>query len=164
MTSFGLSVSKDYTTFCAGHFVTFEGDKCEPLHGHNYRVRLSLEGGLDEHSFIYNFVTLKKLLREFCDSLDHRMLLPTGNPLLDIRLDGDSYVVSYGSKKYRFPAEDVVQLPVPNTTSERLAEWLAHGILERLKGRGPHQLSALTVEVEETSGQSAYCRLPISQD
>jgi 6-pyruvoyltetrahydropterin/6-carboxytetrahydropterin synthase len=33
-----VRVSKDYLVFCAGHFITYDGDHCERLHGHNYRV------------------------------------------------------------------------------------------------------------------------------
>ena len=161
MTSFRLNVRKDYTVFCAGHFITYDGHRCEPLHGHNYRVSLALEGGLDENSYIYNFVTLKQLLRRLCDGLDHRMLLPTSNPLLNIRQEDSSFVVQYHAKKYVIPAEDVVQLPVPNTTAERLAEWLAGQVRQGLDALGQHGLTALEVEVEETFGQSAVCRLEL---
>ncbi len=33
-----VHVSKDYLVFCSGHFISFEGSKCERLHGHNYRA------------------------------------------------------------------------------------------------------------------------------
>ena len=33
-----VRVTKDHLVFCAGHFISYEGDKCERLHGHNYRA------------------------------------------------------------------------------------------------------------------------------
>lgn len=46
MPSFKIRVTKNYTVFCAGPFITYEGDKCEPLHGHNYHAA-SIEGELE---------------------------------------------------------------------------------------------------------------------
>ncbi len=46
MPSFKVRVAKDYTVFCVGHFTTYEGDQCKPLHGHNYRAG-SIEGELE---------------------------------------------------------------------------------------------------------------------
>ena len=43
MSTFKVHVSKDYLIFCAAHFVTYDG-VCEPLHGHNYRASVTLEG------------------------------------------------------------------------------------------------------------------------
>src|SRR3970040_115406 len=106
--SYRVEVSKDYTVFAAGHFITYDGDHGEPLHGHNYRAAVALEGVLDENAYVINFVLLKRLLRGLCDRLDHRMLLPTGTPLLSIERQPGSYVVRALDKTYVFPAEDVV--------------------------------------------------------
>ena len=86
MPAYRVHVVKDNLVFCAGHFITYAGD-CEPLHGHNYRTAVTLEGPLDESEYVFNFVTLKKMMKAICDRLDHRMLLPSDNPLLDIQSD-----------------------------------------------------------------------------
>ena len=46
---FRVSVSKDYLVFASAHFITFAGHRCEGLHGHNYRARVTIEGALDEY-------------------------------------------------------------------------------------------------------------------
>ncbi len=46
MTSFRMRATKNHTVFCVGHFITYEGDQCKPLHGHNYRAG-SIEGELE---------------------------------------------------------------------------------------------------------------------
>lgn len=158
MPSFKVRVTKDYTVFCSGHFVTYDGDKLEPLHGHNYRTAVSIEGDLDENSYVFDFVTLKRLMRTICNQLDHRMLLAANNPLLDIRQDETSFTVRFGERTYVFPREDVVLLPVTNTTAERLAEWINGEIETELRQRGAAGLTTLEVEVEESFGQSAFCR------
>jgi 6-pyruvoyltetrahydropterin/6-carboxytetrahydropterin synthase len=148
-------VTKDYTVFSAGHFITYEGGQCERLHGHNYRVAASLMGELTENGYVFDFVTLKNLLRSICDRLDHRMLLPRENPRLTIREQGASMVVQYQEKSYTFPREDVVLLPIPNTTAEKLGEWIGGELEAALQGRGASNLSRIEVEVEESTGQSA---------
>ena len=160
MSAFRIEVSKDYTIFAAAHFVSFDEDKIEPLHGHNYRAAAGIEGDLDGNSYVSNFTTLKRALRAVCDSLDHVLILPTGNPLIDVRREGETYTVTGGGKRYQFPAADVVQLPIRNTTAELIAQWIWGQVLERLRAAGGLRtgLVALTVEVEESFGQRAIYR------
>lgn len=155
MPSFKVRVSKDYTVFCAAHFITYEGDKCEALHGHNYRVAAGVEGQLTEDSYVLDFIKLKNLLREICNRLDHRMLVPLNNPLFNIVQDDSNLTLHYQTKVYMFPREDVVLLPIPNTTAEKLAEWIGNELEADINTQG---LTTLEVEVEETFGQSAFCR------
>ncbi len=157
MQAFKVRVVKDSLVFCAGHFITYSGS-CEPLHGHNYRAAVTLEGPLGESEFVFNFVTLKRMMKAVCDRLDHRMLLPTDNPHLDIRADAVGYTVRYQHKTYVFPREDVVQLPIPNTTAEHIAVWIADQLAVDLAADGADHLTALEVEIEETPGQSAVFR------
>jgi 6-pyruvoyltetrahydropterin/6-carboxytetrahydropterin synthase len=157
MAEYKVSVEKDYLVFACGHFITYTG-KCETLHGHNYRARLEVEGDLDEDSYVWDFVTLKRMMRRLVDELDHRMLLPRDNPSLKVTEEGDGIEVLYKERRYVFPRSDVVLLPVPNTTAEMLARYLAGRVKEELQSAGAGRLSALAVEVEESFGQSAWCR------
>lgn len=160
MGTFKIEVSKDYTIFAAAHFVSFDENQIEPLHGHNYRAAAGIEGDLDENSYVSNFTTLKRALRAVCDSLDHVLILPTGNPLIEVRREAESYTVVGGGKSYLFPASDVVQLPIGNTTAELIAQWIWGQVVDRLRAGGALRagLVALTIEVEESVGQRAIYR------
>jgi len=160
MPNFKIEVNKDYMIFAAAHFVVLDRDQIEPLHGHNYRTAASLEGELDDKGYVANFTGLKKAMRAVCDRLDHVLLLPTGNPLLDIRREAEAFLVDGGGKSYRFPAADVVQLPIRNTTSELLAEWIWGEVEGQLRAGGVLRagLVALTIEVNESFGQRAIYR------
>jgi 6-pyruvoyltetrahydropterin/6-carboxytetrahydropterin synthase len=160
MATYQVSVSKDYTVFCAGHFVTYDGDHCEMLHGHNYRAAVRLAGALNDDQMVFDFVTLKRRLRTICDQLDHRMLLPQNNPLLQMSIDAVSVTVRYKQKTYVFPREDVVLLPILNTTAELLAWWIATQLEADIRAQAG-MVEHLEVEVEETFGQSATCRLKL---
>lgn len=158
MATFAVHVSKDYLGFCAGHFITYDASLCESLHGHNYRAAIRLSGQLDQNHYVYNFVTIKRFMRELCDELDHRMLLPLDNPLITLETDGPNISASYKDRRYSFPRQDVVLLPIPNTTAEMLAHYLCGRARSWLAEHGDDNLSMIEIEVEESAGQSAiYC-------
>jgi 6-pyruvoyltetrahydropterin/6-carboxytetrahydropterin synthase len=62
-------------SFSAGHALRGYKGKCENPHGHNYKVRLTLEGpDLDETGLLCDFVVLKQSMRETMAKLDHKYL------------------------------------------------------------------------------------------
>lgn len=161
MDQFRITVNKDGNLFAAAHFITYGGERAEPLHGHNYRIGATLSGPLDPHALVFDFVRLKRELEGVAAQLDHRVLLAANNPALPIeRRNGPSgreVVVQGDGGRYVFPAEDVVVLEIANTTAELIAGWIADRILERL-GDDARDLTRLEIELEETTGQSAFVR------
>ena len=158
MNEYRITVEKDCLVFAAGHFITYGGGKCETLHGHNYRTAVAVAGEMDENALVFDFVLLKRLMEEIIEPLDHRMLLPTGNPLLEIETADGAVRVRHGDRRYEFPVSDVVFLPIPNTTAEMIASWILDRLVERLEARGAAGLRDIEIEVEESFGQSACCR------
>ena len=158
---FRVSVTKDYLVFASAHFITFPGHRCEGLHGHNYRAAVTLDGQLDEEIwYVFDFVTLKHIMRRLCDEIDHKVLLPLQNPKLQIAEGEESVTVAYeGKLRYVFPRADCALLPVPNTTAEMLAELLAGRLRVELEATGARGLTAIEMEVEENFGQSAVYRV-----
>jgi 6-pyruvoyltetrahydropterin/6-carboxytetrahydropterin synthase len=158
--AFRVSVTKDYLVFAAAHFITFAGHRCESLHGHNYRVGVTLEGAIDEESwYVVDFSFVKKFMKRLCDEIDHKVLLPLQNPKLQVTTEGDRVFVAYdGQPRYVFPLSDCALLEIPNTTVEMLAQYLVHGALAELTGKQFAKLAVIEIEVEENFGQSAFYR------
>jgi len=153
---FRIRVTKDNLVFCSGHFITYEGDKCERLHGHNYRTAVELEGPLDENHYVFDFIALKHRVREITDDLDHRMMLPTRNSLVRLEEVNHQIQVRYRDRQWVFPKDDCVLLPIENTTAELLARYIAGRLIESLRQRHGVTRGLLKVEVEESFGQSAF--------
>ncbi len=153
---FRVEVGKGDLRFSAAHFISFLG-KCERLHGHNYGVSVVLEGNLSEEGLVFDFVEIKKIVREICDSLDHRFLLPFESSCLQIQKTGEEWTIHFGNRRYIFPASDVFVMPVDNITAERLAEYICSRIMDTLQPKAGN-LAAVTVGVEEAPGQTAYYR------
>ncbi|MGD0428623.1 MAG: 6-carboxytetrahydropterin synthase QueD [Candidatus Acidiferrales bacterium] len=62
-------------TFAAAHNLRNYKGKCEDLHGHNYKVRVTLAGPeLDATGLLYDFVHLKQVIQGVIRSLDHKYL------------------------------------------------------------------------------------------
>jgi 6-pyruvoyltetrahydropterin/6-carboxytetrahydropterin synthase len=62
-------------SFSAAHFLTRFHGKCEKLHGHNYRVRVTASGAaLDEGGMLVDFGILKTALGKITAELDHTSL------------------------------------------------------------------------------------------
>jgi 6-pyruvoyltetrahydropterin/6-carboxytetrahydropterin synthase len=61
--------------FAAAHNLRNYKGKCENLHGHNYKVRITLAGPqLDEVGLLYDFVHLKQVIQGVIRALDHKYL------------------------------------------------------------------------------------------
>lgn len=157
MDQYRIAVGKENLLFAAAHFITYGDGDCEGLHGHNYRVGVTLHGDLDAHSLVYDFVALRRVMQALLLELDHRTLLPTGNPYLDITAREGEVEVRHVDRRYVIPQSDVVRLPVPNTTAERIAEYLCDRLQARLEAGSVVGLRFMEVEVEESIGQSACC-------
>jgi 6-pyruvoyltetrahydropterin/6-carboxytetrahydropterin synthase len=157
-----VRVSKDYLVFCSGHFISYEGDKCERLHGHNYRTSVEIEGNLDENHYVFDFIALKNRTRAITDELDHRMMLPTRNRFIILDEGPTSIRVRYRDREWVFPREDCILLPIENTTAELLARYIGQRLLADLQTHHGYRPDVLRVEVEENVGQSATCEVQVS--
>jgi 6-pyruvoyltetrahydropterin/6-carboxytetrahydropterin synthase len=174
--SWKVQIERGNLGFSAAHFITFAGE-CEPLHGHNYGVRVEVAGPLTSDSYVLDFVLLKDVVRGLCRQWDHRFLMPLRNPHLrvaecdgfwEIEYTGDlSHLPDAPSTPVRYvmPTWTVVALPVDNITAERLAESLARAIVSELRQRGVgDHLTSVVVGVEETEMQAAFFTLDVSDD
>jgi 6-pyruvoyltetrahydropterin/6-carboxytetrahydropterin synthase len=156
---FKVRVTKDYLIFCSGHFISYEGDRCERLHGHNYRAAVEVEGPLDENFYVFDFIALKSLASAIIAPLDHRMMLATRNRYITVEPSASSVRVAYRGREWVFPLDDCVLLPIENTTAELLARYIGEKLTEALRAKHGFRPEVVRVEVEETPGQSALYEL-----
>jgi 6-pyruvoyltetrahydropterin/6-carboxytetrahydropterin synthase len=105
---------------------------------------------------VFDFLHLKPLVRDLCNSLDHKLLLPAENKHLKIYDQGEHWQLKVAEHtQMLLPKSDILILPIQNTTAERLAMYLAQELHEKIKQQYQYQFSELVIEVEETIGQSA---------
>jgi 6-pyruvoyltetrahydropterin/6-carboxytetrahydropterin synthase len=156
-----VRVERNRLRFAAAHMATFHGD-CEPLHGHNYDVAVTVRGDLTDDSWVWDFGDLKRLTKAIIDELDHRFILQRESRVLTIDETETHWLVRFQHKQpYSFPKGDVAALPIDNTTAERLSEWIAGRLCAELVAKGALNITKVEVEVEEMPGQSASFRRPV---
>lgn len=155
-----VRMRKAVHVFSAGHFITLSDTLCEPIHGHNWTVAAEVEGPMDAHGMVVDFILLRDRLAEVLGELDHKMLLPTGNPLIAVETAGGEVTARFAGRRWVFPEDECVLLPMVNTTAELLARWIGVRLEGGLAAAGRPITGTLRIEVDECLGQSAVWELP----
>jgi len=62
-------------SFSAAHLLAEIGGKCEELHGHNFKVEVTVAAEeLNSNGLLIDFRFLKKVLGEILEEIDHKYL------------------------------------------------------------------------------------------
>ena len=156
---FSVQLRKAVHVFAAGHFITLTDDLCEAVHGHNWTVGVDVEAEPDAHGMVVDFIALRDLVTAIVARLDHRMLLPADNPLLEVTTAAGptgraETTVRFRDRRWVFPADECAILPIGNTTAEWIARWIGGELLAALPGARIAEPRVLRVAVDECLGQS----------
>ncbi len=160
MPRFHIRVAGDELVFSAGHFITLADGQCERLHGHSYRVAVEVEGPLDAHQCVIDFLVVRRALKSVLSELDHRMLLPSKHPSICVSSRSGEIEVTFANRRWVFPESDCLRLPVANTTTEMLAQHIGERLMALLAVPVSGAPIGLRVEVAEGGGAAAICELP----
>lgn len=157
--SYRVSLEKEELVFSAAHFITFNGTICERIHGHNFGVRCDVYGPLDENQYVVDFIALRDSLKEIIVQLDHHVLLPTKHPAIRVDVGESEVTATFDDRRWVFPLEDCVLLPIENTTAELIARHIASLLLDKLVNDFHFKPERLTLGVDENNGQWGICEL-----
>jgi 6-pyruvoyltetrahydropterin/6-carboxytetrahydropterin synthase len=155
---FSIEVAKDYFNFASAHFLIFANGRREPLHGHNYQVAVAMEGDLDRAGVVLDFITFKPVVKKICDALDHRTLIQTNSSTIKVRKNPREVEILYKKQTLLLPRGDVILLPIVNTSTELLAEYIARQIKRKVQQNFPAKIRYMEVAVEEARGQRGIFR------
>ena len=114
------------TTFSSAHQLRGYMDKCENLHGHNWKVQVHVAAErLNEIGIAVDFHELKRLANEVTSSLDHAFLNNV------------------------FPFTEI------NPSSENIAKWIYDSLKKKINTESIN-LTAITVWESETASATYY--------
>jgi len=115
-------------SFASAHALRNYKGRCENVHGHNWKVRVVIEGEkLDATGMLVDFLDVKSFMGEILDRIDHQFL-------------------------NEIPPFDVV-----NPSAENIAQYFYQQMTERLT-ETPVPVSIREVKIWETEIQSATYR------
>lgn len=155
--------------FSSAHIIPGH-ESCGYIHGHSYFVDVEIEGERSgDFDFVVDFKDVKAITKSMCDELDHRMLIPVYNELIDIKgfdktkssifdLKKELMVhLKIDGKGYSLPSVDCVFLPLPYTSAEELAKFFAEYLAKKLS-EDYDNISYVSICVNEGIGQGAVYR------
>jgi 6-pyruvoyltetrahydropterin/6-carboxytetrahydropterin synthase len=90
--------------------------------------------------------------------LDHRTLIQTTSPTIQVRKGPKEIAIHYKKQRLVLPRRDVILLPIANTSTELLAEYIAGQIKRKVRQNFPAAIRFMEVAVEEARGQSGIFR------
>ena len=134
--------------------------KCGRLHGHSYAASAKFRGEVaGPDGMLVDFHDAKRAMREVCEALDHRVLIPMERGDVTVLVVGDNLDIRIQDKAYSLPKDDVLLMPLPAVTAERLSEWFLGELLRRLPL--PPNVTSASVGIEEGQGQGAWATLEL---
>ncbi|MBM4397671.1 MAG: 6-carboxytetrahydropterin synthase QueD [Deltaproteobacteria bacterium] len=147
-----VSASGPDLVFSAAHFLLFPPDGREPIHGHDYRLRLEalLAAGAADGAC----EVLAACGRRAIADLEHRVLVPARPAIGSIAAAGgagaagDRVVLTVGASEVTLPAADCAVLDVANTTTEAIAGLLARRVAAMPEARAAGLVSVEAVVAE----------------
>ncbi|HEC94848.1 MAG TPA: 6-carboxytetrahydropterin synthase [Thermoplasmatales archaeon] len=140
--------------FSSSHVIP-EYEKCGRLHGHTYAVHAKIWGETDDSGIVVDFSTVKNILKEIAKELDHRLIIPNKHNTVKIVEHNESIELENNGKKYVFPKEDCVLLPLYSTSAENLAGYILDKVIEKLPKK---RVREIEIGVDEGLGQGARVR------
>lgn len=149
-----IRISCSDLSFSASHFITFDAEHCEAVHGHDYRVAVRIEAAMNAEGYLVDFQLVRGIVRELIAPWDHRLLLPLMHPRMRVAREGSSVHVSLADRRWVFPEGDCVLLPLANTTAEHLSQLLAEQFRRQLAARNI-RIRAGELELNEAPGYAA---------
>jgi 6-pyruvoyltetrahydropterin/6-carboxytetrahydropterin synthase len=69
-----MKVTKEFTFDSAHKLINYKG-KCENLHGHTYKLHVTVDGDIKDNGLVIDFVILKEIVNDkIIEKLDHKYL------------------------------------------------------------------------------------------
>ena len=79
--------------------------------------------------------------------------------MIKVTKDAKEVTATFESKRWIFPIEDCVILPIANTTAELMASYIARELKTMTREKFGDSISKLIIGVDENRGQWGVCEL-----
>jgi 6-pyruvoyltetrahydropterin/6-carboxytetrahydropterin synthase len=153
-----VDIHAEEHSFSAGHFTIFSETEREDMHGHNYNVAVSMQVELQDNGMSFDYRVYKNKLKDLCQQLDRRFLLPSQSHYLKIEDAGDMWIGHFNQEKIPFLKRDVLILPICNITIEELSHWFLEQLTQNKEELDTYRIKDITVKVFNGPSQSGAAR------
>lgn len=147
-----IEIAKQRLNFSAAHFTIFSETEREDLHGHNWQVECELSSPINDNGLIFDYNLIKRVIKELCDELDEKTILPETSPFLKLVEESDYLIAEYHNERIPFLYRDVVTLPIANASVEELSHYFLVRLLNH-EEIAEQDLREMTVRISSSPGQ-----------
>jgi 6-pyruvoyltetrahydropterin/6-carboxytetrahydropterin synthase len=130
-----VAVTKEFT-FSAAHHLHLYAGNCKSLHGHTYRLVITMSGHLDERGICVDFNDVRMIFEEVLKPrLDHRYLnevLPPMNTTVENMIvwiweNLEAEITRLGAADRSVRLEELVLYETPTSSARLTREWMSQG-------------------------------------
>jgi 6-pyruvoyltetrahydropterin/6-carboxytetrahydropterin synthase len=147
-----IEIAKQALNFSAAHFTIFTATDREDLHGHNFQVECELTSPIDENGLIFDYALIKRVVKEICDEIDEKTILPERSPFLKLEQTDDYLIGIYGDERIPFLPRDVITLPISNSSVEELSHYFLDRMLNH-EEIALQDIREMTIKISSSPGQ-----------
>jgi 6-pyruvoyltetrahydropterin/6-carboxytetrahydropterin synthase len=134
-----MKISKEFR-WEMGHRLPFHEGLCKNLHGHSYKMELTIEGSTDKNGMIIDFYDLGKIVKPVLEKYDHAFMCWYRDT------DLKNFLTEKNLKRV------IVKY---HSTVENISREIGKEILYGLKNLGMKNIKAITVKIFETPNSFA---------
>ncbi len=129
-----MKISKEFK-WEMGHRLPFHSGKCKNIHGHTYKMRVEIEGDLDDNGMVMDYYDVSSVILPIIDEFDHSFMVKENDT------DVIEFLIKLGSKKVVVPFE---------TTAENITLHMLKKIKEKISSERIKRIKVRVYETEKT--------------
>lgn len=149
-----IELFKEALKFSAGHFTVFSSTERENIHGHDYRVQVSLTTEVEDEGLSFDYRFYERIIAPLCRSLDKAILIAGLCKYLKVWQEKEYCCVEFNNEKMMFLHRDAKVLPIYNVTVEELSNWFLQELLVDQAQLEVHRIQQIEVKILTGLGRS----------
>lgn len=83
-------IAKEFT-WEMSHRLPYHDDVCKNIHGHSYKMRIELEGEMDDKGMVLDYYDIEKIVRPLINKLDHSFICDKDDHLMILFLKENNF-------------------------------------------------------------------------
>lgn len=147
--------------FSAGHFMIFDENRRESLHGHDYRVGVEFKTVVVDNGMSFDCRAFKLDILKLCERLDYKFIIAMHSPFMTLTELPDQWQVQVAKQTLFFYKQDAIVLPITNVTLEELSAWFVFRIQQEITQHCEfiHDISVTVSNGRGDAGRSVWSEI-----
>jgi len=129
---FSVLLRGENLVFSSAHFLIYDGNTRENIHGHNFKVTVQVSSCELENSMVIDFLILEKIVINVINELKDKLIIAQNNKNLKIDKNDKQINLNFHDECISLPIRDCVLLPIINSSTELIAGYIGKEVKKQL--------------------------------